>query len=120
MISSDQVQKLENLKQKLKKIGLIGTGLFGLTVAFAFMILKIEGITSTVVVVMGIFYVMMVIGLHGWIFLYALLGIMRRQYQGMVYKGEAAIVWGAIIAVVTVGIFIAFMAVPIAILLDQF
>jgi len=128
-ISKERITHLIELKLKMKKWGLIGTGLLSLTlITFPFYLphLMTDSWESYAVMsIVGLTFFVAVIGMHAWLFLYGYIGYLQREiilygewaWDDTIHHGKSATVFGVIAMIMGSLSFAAFMLIPLALLL---
>lgn len=126
------IEKLQNLRQKAKKAGFLS--MLGIALITAAVILLPSLSLSLgsptrlpLLIVYFLFYCIAVVGLHGWVFIYALIGFYTREIRvpgeyesnDLTYRRMGAIIWSYAIMIITALLYITFMIMPAAFLLNK-
>lgn len=125
-VTNERVERLTQLKNRMKKIGLYG--LIPFTIAIIVVPSYLEPITGKVwwQLIIGIAFILPLIGLHTWLFLYGYLGFLKREIKlqaefscfDTLHYGKSATVFGVIAMIAALISFAVFMIIPIALILD--
>jgi len=102
--SKNKITRLQNLKLIFRKASLCGIVLFLIMAAFFFFF------TSPLALkLFGFSFSIMLIGLHAWFFLYALIGFLKKEiripgeWETNIFRGTSAVIWSIIF--LTLGLF---------------
>ena len=126
------IRKLHNLRQKAKRAGifsLIGIALLTAAVILLPALSLSQGSPArlSLLIIYLLLYCIAAIGMHGWVFIYALIGLYTREIRvpgeyessDLVYRKMGAVIWSYAIMIITALLFIAFMIIPAALLLNN-
>lgn len=126
-VTNERVERLTRFKNRMKRIGLYGL------IPFVIAIIVIPNyFTPTtewrflLMAIIGVAFIIPVIGFHTWLFLYGYLGFLKRKIKlhaefswfDTLHYGKSAIVLGVIAMAAALISFAAFMIIPIALIFE--
>ncbi|MBC8428781.1 MAG: hypothetical protein H8D05_00905 [FCB group bacterium] len=123
------IEKLRTIRQKLKKMGFLSVLAIVVLTAMVILVpqftLQAESTSRyPLLIIYILLYCIAITGLHGWVFIYALIGFITREIKvsgeyyedDMIYRRKSAIIWSVSFMFITTLTYIGFMIVPIAIM----